>query len=325
MRDILDKHPAFVKEGRGRQPAMSAPPDTVIPMRRRCVTHPSTAGTVKVSYLGSIFFALAFAVSICAFTACTSTAPPPKKDKWDVDEVTSDNGDSPSISLRLAAEPDGTRSWEQEKTPSLHILCEDGTTSFSVWAGEKARGDFDPSYHTMWIQLDDRPVFFEDNWFQTNRGNSVEAPRPIRFLQQVAGAKLLTLKYTDFSQVVLRFDVRGLDTYLPKIAEDCGWKIGVPTGAPKLTEIRKVFLKSYTLEEDAVRMAEEWRQKVQGHTCLQPVAKLKDADAILLLDSDDTALTSKDNETLWSHHMGYLEYKPINKAVGCPLDTIRGK
>jgi hypothetical protein len=144
-------------------------------------------------------------------------------------------------------------------------------------------------------------------------------------LQKVSGAKLLTLKYTSFSQVVLRFDVRGLNTYLPKIAEDCGWKIGVPTGAPKLTEIRKVFLKSYTLEEDAERMAEEWRQKVQSHTCLQAVAKLRDADAILRLDSDDTALTSKDDETVWSQHMGYLEYNPINKAVGCPSTATRGK
>jgi hypothetical protein len=229
--------------------------------------------------------------------------------------------------LSLDAEPDSTGSVMQEKKPSLHIDCDDGRTDLWVSAGEKDIGgdNSDLLLHTMWIQLDDHPVFFEDGWFQEKRGGLVHAPRPIRFSQQVAGARLLTLEYTSYSQVVLRFDVRGLSAYLTKVAEDCGWKIGVPTGAPTLAEIRKVYLDSDSGEEEKERMAEEWRYKVQRHTCLQPVTKLKDADAILRLDAFDTVLTSKDGETLWSKQMGYLEYKPLNHALGCPASFISNK
>jgi hypothetical protein len=276
---------------------------------------------------GKLWMTVGFAIAVVAgvgeFTACTSTPPRSKNDKWEVIETPAFGKYSAGVSLKLDAEPTSTGSVLQERTPFLQIDCDDGRTSFWVSAGEKVvEGDSSGLMHTMWIQLDDRPVFFEDGWYQFKRGGRLDAPRPIRFSQQVAGAKLLTLKYTSYSQVVLRFDVRGLSTHLKKVAETCGWKIGVPTGAPALVEIRKVFLDSYSGEEESERMAEEWRQKVQGHTCLQPVERLKDADAILRLDAFDTALTSKDGETLWRQHMGYLEYKPLNRAVGCPKAAI---
>ena len=280
---------------------------------------------LSVYWLGAILL-MGFAFTLCAFTACTSSAPKPKKDKWEVVEIPAFENYPARVSLNLDAEPDSTGSVMQEKTPSLHIDCDDGRTTFWVSAGEKNMGgDSSDLDHTMWIQLDDQPVFFEDGWYQFKRGGAVNAPGPIRFSQRVAGAKLLTLKYTSYSQVVLRFDVRGLNTHLTKVAETCGWKIGVPTGAPPLAQIRKVFLDSYSGEEEKERTAEEWRQKVQSHTCLQPIAKLKDADAILHLDTFDTVLTSKDGETLWSKQMGYLEDKPLNHAVGCPATSTPSK
>jgi hypothetical protein len=269
--------------------------------------------------MGKILLLLALTAGILAYISCARHHP--KGDKWQVVEGTSYKDGSPYIYLTLDAEPESTQSVWQKHTPQLHIQCTDGKTTGWIGTGQRQE-ESAPFYlrHTVWIQFDDRPPSFDDQWYEFKGSSVLNVPYAIRFSQQITAAKLLTLKYTPYyhESLVLRFDVRGLSAHLGKVAQDCGWRIGVPTGAPKLTEIRKVFIRSSAVgEEEQLRMAEEWRQKVQGHTCLQAVHKLKEADAVLRLDALDTTLTSKDDQTLWSRHMGYLEYKPLNRAVGC--------
>ncbi len=96
----------------------------------------------------------------------------------------------------------------------------------------------------------------------------------------------------------------------------------VPAKAPDLHTIRKIFLKTEWLDDDA-----ETARKViaiQKHTCLQLVETAEAADATLrwtpeAFTGGALELRSKDGQVLWTKVGGWTTpLKALKQALGCP-------
>ena len=156
-------------------------------------------------------------------------------DKWRVTEKQSSMDDSKTVVVTLDSEdqiqgPLGT------VRPSLIVRCQEKKVDVYVVTHMAANVEADDE-HVVGIRLDDGSPRHE-NWSESTDHQALFASdiiwngdEPtfsggrIEFAKRLAGANQLTFQFTPFdgSPQVARFDIRGLDPHLHKVAEACGW------------------------------------------------------------------------------------------------------
>jgi hypothetical protein len=171
--------------------------------------------------------------------ASQSTATPAATltDKWKVSESRSAMDDSQTVVLALDSD-DEIQGPLGAARPSLMVRCQEKQTAVYVVTGMAANIGTDteggPSdYHTVRIRLDDSPAN-SAHWSESTDHHALFAKDLYYddrletigdFAKKLAGASTLTFQFTPFdeSPQVARFDLRGLDVHLHKLAEACGW------------------------------------------------------------------------------------------------------
>lgn len=151
-------------------------------------------------------------------------------DKWQVREERSPMDDSQIVVLTLDSEnavqgPSGT------VKPSLIVRCQEKQTAVYVVTGMAASVEEDieggpRDYHTVRTRLDDAPASTEPFWSESTDHNALFTDsESVGFAKKLAEAQRFTFQFTPFdgSPQVARFDLRGLDPHLHKLAEACGW------------------------------------------------------------------------------------------------------
>jgi hypothetical protein len=158
------------------------------------------------------------------------TIPPPAPDKWQTSESHSQMDDSKTVVLALDSE-DQIQGPLGAVRPSLIIRCEEKRTSVYVVTGMAARVEEDieggpRDFHTVRTRLDDAPASTEPYWSESTDHKALFTQyESVGFAKKLAEAQTFTFQFTPFdgSPQVARFDLRGLDVHLHKVAEACGW------------------------------------------------------------------------------------------------------
>lgn len=126
--------------------------------------------------------------------------------------------------------------------PTLIVRCQEKKTDVYVVTGMAARIEEDggglSDYHKVRIRIDDG-VASSESWTEATDHKALFAPDQIydlnehyelkewriAFARKLARATTLIFEFTPFdgSPQTARFDLRGLDTHLDKVAEACNW------------------------------------------------------------------------------------------------------
>lgn len=164
-------------------------------------------------------------------------------DKWQVREERSPMDDSQTVVLTLDSENVVQGPMASIK-PSLIVRCQQKKTAVYVVTGMAASVEEDieggPSdFHKVGIRLDDSPASYS-RWGESNDHKALFASDlildatghtaaisggAIKLAKELSQASTLTFQFTPFDGTtqVARFDLRGLDPHLHKLAEACGW------------------------------------------------------------------------------------------------------
>jgi Type VI secretion system VasI, EvfG, VC_A0118 len=166
-----------------------------------------------------------------------------RSDGWNIRESRSPMDDSRIVTLSLKAQ-NMIRGPLGEKRPTLILRCQAKTTDIYVVtemaANIEENSDGGPEVtRTVGIRLDDQPARHE-GWLEStdhtalfaeasifNTRNVVEYPSGplVPLAKEIAKAKTLTFQFTPFdgSPQIAKFDLRGIDSHVGKLAEACGW------------------------------------------------------------------------------------------------------
>jgi hypothetical protein len=158
------------------------------------------------------------------------SVPSPPADKWLTSESRSQMDDSKTVVLALDSE-DKIQGPLGAVKPSLVIRCEEKKTSVYVVTGMAARVEEDieggpRDFHTVRTRLDDAPASTEPYWSESTDHKALFTQyEGVGFAKKLAETQTFTFQFTPFdgSPQVARFDLRGLDVHLHKVAEACGW------------------------------------------------------------------------------------------------------
>lgn len=158
------------------------------------------------------------------------STPPPPPDKWQTSESHSQMDDSKTVVLALDSE-DKIQGPLGPVRPSLIVRCEEKRTSVYVVTGMAARVEEDieggpRDFHTVRTRLDDAPASTEPYWSESTDHKALFTQyESVEFAKKLAETQTFTFQFTPFdgSPQVARFDLRGLDVHLHKVAEACGW------------------------------------------------------------------------------------------------------
>jgi type VI secretion system protein VasI len=152
-------------------------------------------------------------------------------DKWQVTEEQSPMDDSRTVVLTLEAD-DEARGPLGAVRPSLIVRCKENKTQVYVATGMAASVESYGEYsivpddsHTVRLRFDDA-VASTEYWYESTDHKALFAARDsIEFAKKISEVVVLTFQFTPFdaSPQAARFDVRGLDPHLHKVAEACGW------------------------------------------------------------------------------------------------------
>ena len=164
-------------------------------------------------------------------------------DKWQVTEGQSPMDDSKKMVLALDSD-DMVQGPNGAVRPSLMVHCEQKKTAVYVVTGMASSIEEDveggPSdFHKVGLRLDDgtasygswgesnnhKALFASDLIFDATGHASAFSGGAIKFAKELSQASTLTFQFTPFDGTtqVARFDLRGLDSHLHKLAETCGW------------------------------------------------------------------------------------------------------
>lgn len=151
--------------------------------------------------------------------------------KWHVTEDRSPMDDSKTVVLSLDSD-DVIEGPLGPSTPSLIVRCKEAKTQVYIHTGMAASVEEDldggPSdVHTVKIRLDQGDAVTE-HWGESTAHEALFSSRDgIEFAKQLAEAQTLTFQFTPFdaNPAIARFNLRGLDTHLRKVAEACGWSM----------------------------------------------------------------------------------------------------
>jgi type VI secretion system protein VasI len=152
-------------------------------------------------------------------------------DKWHVTEEQSPMDDSKTVVLALESD-DEMHGPLGAFRPSLIVRCQEKKTEVYVATGMAASVEGHGEYsiapedsHTVRTRLNDA-VASTEYWYESTDQKALFTERDsIEFAKALTGAMTFTFQFTPFdgSPQVTRFDVRGLDPHLHKVAEACGW------------------------------------------------------------------------------------------------------
>jgi type VI secretion system protein VasI len=191
-----------------------------------------------------VLWGLGRLLSSSSHVASTPETGPTASDKWRVTESRSPMDDSKTVVLSLDSE-DLIQGPIGSVKPTLIVRCQEKKTAVYVVTGMAARIEEDvdggPSdYHKVRLRIDDgvaspeswteatdhRALFASDEVYDTN-GHYAGTGGRIGFAKRLAGATTLIFEFTPFdgSPQTARFNLRGLDTHLDKVAEACSWPI----------------------------------------------------------------------------------------------------
>ena len=200
-----------------------------------------TAAAVIVILFGCLIL---LGIFLSAFKP-TSTASTPSPHGWQVRVERSPMDDSKTVVLSLESEgliqgPLGA------VRPDLILRCKEGKTAVYVLTGMAASvdRDFDDTHldsHRVRTRIDDgaasyqqwgestdhKALFADDSVYDAVGRVHSYSGGAILLARQLREAQTFTFEFTPFdgSPQVARFDIRGLDAHLPKLAEACGWAI----------------------------------------------------------------------------------------------------
>jgi hypothetical protein len=165
--------------------------------------------------------------SVASTIGVTQGAQPISNDNWRVAESRSAMDDSEGMLLSLNSE-DVIQGPTGAARPSLNIRCKEGKTDIYVVTGMAADIEDDPDgepsdTHTVRTRLDDAPAQTEP-WFESTDHTALFGGGQ-ELAKALSQASTYTFQFTPFdgSPQTFRFDVRGLDAHLHKLADACGW------------------------------------------------------------------------------------------------------
>ena len=253
-----------------------------------------------------------------------------EQEKWNFSDAVSPSDGSRTVTMSLAAEPEGPAVGTAGSPPSLYVRCQSHQTDVYLRTGSIPVGTDANLPFTVQVRWDGKQPIPQE-WDQSISHDSLFAPHPVEFAQKLAFAKELSLEFTPpgSGPVVTRFDLSGLNEGLTKLANACGWSLQSPAEAaakakaslPTLHSIRKVYLESdWADDDDAIARK---AGTISKHTCLQVVATPAAADAILVwsiqgFTGGTLELRTKEGQLIWSRS-GNLRtpLKVLDEAVGC--------
>ena len=172
--------------------------------------------------------------------------------KWKISTGKSPMDDSKTVVLALDSD-DEIQGPLGAVRPSLVVRCQENKTQVYVVTGmaatlEEASDGGPSNSHKVGLRLDDGPASYH-SWSESTDHKALfasdliwgehwdsvigmNAPTVVaysggvvEFAKKLVGASTLTFQFTPFdgSPQVARFDLRGLDVHLHKLAEACGW------------------------------------------------------------------------------------------------------
>jgi type VI secretion system protein VasI len=145
-------------------------------------------------------------------------------ESWQVQEDRSPMDGSRTVTLEL--ESDSTvEGWLANTKPTLVIRCLEHQTVVYVVTGLSAQpelGEYDR--YSVQIRLDDRKAMTQ-HWSQSTDSKALFAPSAVGLARRLGAAKTMLFRFTPFnsSPALAKFDLGGLDRYLPKVSAACGW------------------------------------------------------------------------------------------------------
>lgn len=110
--------------------------------------------------------------------------------------------------------------------PTLFIRCAHGSLSAYVSTiAEVYPDDFEEYAAPVRVRFDSGPVM-RDRWETASDHRSLFSRRPAAFLRVLRRSSRMRFEFTPSDGVakVASFDVSGLDSLLPRVAAQCGWR-----------------------------------------------------------------------------------------------------
>ena len=171
--------------------------------------------------------------------------------KWVVHESSSQMDDSKTVVLRLDAE-NTISGWLKKNKANLLIRCKENKTEVYIHTGMAANPEHGTDAHTVRIRLDKLRAFTE-RWSESTNNEALFAKTPISLAKKLAHARTMLFEFTPFNAnpATSRFDVRGLDQHLNRVAQACGWDEAT------LERKKKQKEEAFTVVEAAVKAAVE--------------------------------------------------------------------
>jgi hypothetical protein len=152
------------------------------------------------------------------------------QDKWVVKEETSPMDSSKTVILTLKAE-NTIPSVTGQSRPSLIIRCKEGKTETYVSTGVPASVEEDidggpAADHHIRLRFDENPPI-PDRWVESTNHGGLFATDGVSSAKQMAGAQKLTFEFTPFdaNPAMIQFDLKGLASQLPTVANACNWNV----------------------------------------------------------------------------------------------------
>ena len=118
-----------------------------------------------------------------------------------------------------------------DRRPSLIIRCKEGKTDTYVSTGVPASVEEDSDGgpagdHHIRLRFDENPPI-PDRWVESTNHGGLFATDGISAAKQIAGAQKLTFEFAPFdaNPAMIQFDLSGLASELPKVADACNWSL----------------------------------------------------------------------------------------------------
>lgn len=186
---------------------------------------------IMVAFLVLLFVVGRFVSNPSRTTATTPADQSLVADKWQVSESRSPMDDSKTVVLSLESD-DVIQGPAGARKPKLMIRCKEGKTDTYVVTGMAAsvEEDYDGGPredHTVNIRLDEGSPLTE-HWDESSPHDALFIGADgMAFAKILAQTKKLTFQFTPFdaNPAVARFDLRGLDKHLGRVADACGWNL----------------------------------------------------------------------------------------------------
>jgi Type VI secretion system VasI, EvfG, VC_A0118 len=160
------------------------------------------------------------------------------QDRWTRVSNESSMDSSKGVILRLEADNE-VKDWLQTNLPTLIIRCTEKKTKVYITTGMAASpeyGHYDE--YTVRIRLNDNPPI-RALWGQSTDNEALFAPNAIELARRISKSDRMLFEFTPFNSnpVIATFDVRGLSTHLPAVAEACKWSVNADSasGGSKIT------------------------------------------------------------------------------------------